>query len=505
MRFAVLFRLYVLWGCVVAATSASKATKRKVAGRKSRQVFEAEPVDGVWSDWGEWSQCSQTCGVGVSLRNRQCIAPPPPQLPPLTHSPPNWAGYLPGGVRTPVSSPLRPFYPRHPGQHVPYHASAYPNNHNQGLPLYRNTPADGGGPPVPAQANPSSSLYQPDFSPASQDPNPVFQSPYHPSSQSHNNQPARVIRRPTNPAPARSGGGGNRRSVSNNKEAGATRRSSPIRPGQFGYGRVPFSLPLHRQNRQARHTINGTDITPSSTSDLDVNENNNQKEQREEAVFEEDQESTGTESPTTTTTTRKPYRHVVRQAYPDPRPRERAPPFQFSRRQFNWNSVTAPPPPVPAQSHLNSPGSPYAPPLHRPNHLNWEREHQPPTGNVYPLQHPSVPYGGTEAGQGGGRVVYRCSGSEKEYRRCFSQPLCLRVVSSSPVIVRSFPGSNTGLLSLNTYLDGNFLLLLRYKDCVCTWPPPEYTPLQWPFTHDYHLPELQEPLVTTQAIIPRAA
>ncbi|XP_033836930.1 thrombospondin type-1 domain-containing protein 4 [Periophthalmus magnuspinnatus] len=429
MRFAVLFRLYALWGCVVAVTSVTKAAKRKVAARRSRQVYEAETAEGVWSFWGEWSQCSQTCGVGVSQRTRKCLAPPPPQRSPLSHSPPNWAGYVPGGVRTPVSSPLRPFYsPHHPGQHVPYHASPYPNNHNQGLPLYRNTPASGGGAAVPVQPNPnpnpSASLYQPDFSPTNQDRIPAYQSPYQSASQNYNNQPPRVMRRPNNPSAARSGGGGNRRSVSTNREAGAAaaaRRSSPIRPGQFGYGRVPFSLPLHRQNRQARHTANGTDIAPSLTPDLDVNKNNEQ----EEALFGDDEDNTVApsteEMTTTTTTTRKPSRHVVRQAYSNTRARERVPPYQVTRRQFDWNSVTAPPPPVPPQSHPDSPGSPYAPPLHRPNHVNWEREHQLPTGNVYPLQNPSVPYGGAEAGQDRGRVVYRCSGSEKEYRRCFSQ------------------------------------------------------------------------------------
>uniref|UniRef100_A0A3B3ZXF1 Uncharacterized protein n=1 Tax=Periophthalmus magnuspinnatus TaxID=409849 RepID=A0A3B3ZXF1_9GOBI len=271
-----------------------------VAARRSRQVYEAETAEGVWSFWGEWSQCSQTCGVGVSQRTRKCLAPPPPQRSPLSHSPPNWAGYVPGGVRTPVSSPLRPFYsPHHPGQHVPYHASPYPNNHNQGLPLYRNTPASGGGAAVPVQPNPnpnpSASLYQPDFSPTNQDRIPAYQSPYQSASQNYNNQPPRVMRRPNNPSAARSGGGGNRRSVSTNREAGAAAaaRSSPIRPGQFGYGRVPFSLPLHRQNRQARHTANGTDIAPSLTPDLDTGGGGARDSRAEQCAAFNDQEFMG--------------------------------------------------------------------------------------------------------------------------------------------------------------------------------------------------------------------
>uniref|UniRef100_A0A3Q3QDS7 PLAC domain-containing protein n=1 Tax=Monopterus albus TaxID=43700 RepID=A0A3Q3QDS7_MONAL len=145
---------------------------------KSRQVFEAEPLQGVWSAWGEWSECSQTCGVGVSQRSRK------------------W--YLPGGIRDPVISPVHPYHPsRYPGQHLPYQPLPTSTNQNPGLPLYRNTPV-GEGSPMPAQlAGAVLNIY------------PVV---FH------------FLR-------------------------------SSIRPGQFGYGRVPFSLPLHRPNRQAPSPI----------------------------------------------------------------------------------------------------------------------------------------------------------------------------------------------------------------------------------------------------------
>uniref|UniRef100_A0A096MEH7 ADAMTS like 4 n=1 Tax=Poecilia formosa TaxID=48698 RepID=A0A096MEH7_POEFO len=97
--------------------------------------------------------------------------------------------------------PRNPYYPsRYPGQHPSYHSPSVSRSHNPGLPLYRNT--GGEGPPV--QSNQSPPLYHPEVSPSGQE-------------------------------------------------------ASSVRPGQFGYGKVPFSLPLHRTNRQARHTANGTD------------------------------------------------------------------------------------------------------------------------------------------------------------------------------------------------------------------------------------------------------
>ncbi|TNN80968.1 Thrombospondin type-1 domain-containing protein 4 [Liparis tanakae] len=454
MRLGLLCRLCVLWGFVVVTTSVVKTAKKKVTGRRSRQVFEAEPVEGVWAAWAEWSDCSQTCGVGLSQRSRTCLPPPPP--PPISHPPPNWAGYLPGGIGGPVLSPGRPYYPPHyPGQNQPYHSPPISTNHNQGVSLYRNTNPGGGGDPVPGQANPNPMFYQAEMSPTNQDHGSSYRSPYHAPSHS-NNQPARTIRRPTNPGAPRAAGGGSRRSIGHTREGLNARRSSAIRPGQFGYGRVPFSLPLHRPNRQARHTANSTDAETSPAPDEDGADHKGDEDEatggdgehrkagrREVEVVSV--EPAAEEVPTTTTTTGNPHRHADRAPHAHAehgRARERAPPppvFSRSsspallpnRHRFDWNSVTAPPPPGPPLSRPNSPAAapPFSSPLHRPMHR--ERELQPrfsphvtPTGDIYPLQHLHTPHLGAESGRDGGRAapqVVRCSGPEKEYRRCFSQ------------------------------------------------------------------------------------
>nr|XP_020473225.1 ADAMTS-like protein 4 isoform X2 [Monopterus albus] len=421
------FLLCVLWGCVVLMTSLTKAAKRKATNRRSRQVFEAEPLQGVWSAWGEWSECSQTCGVGVSQRSRKCLPPSPPQTP-------SWAGYLPGGIRDPVISPVHPYHPsRYPGQHLPYQPLPTSTNQNPGLPLYRNTPV-GEGSPMPAQANPSSPFYQSELSPANQDLVSGYRSPFHTPSHSYS-QPARIIRRPANPGAARAGGAGSRR--------------SSIRPGQFGYGRVPFSLPLHRPNRQARHTVNGTGAAtpvPGLAVHKDNLDNNRREEEERESDGEErgagtggeeeekHEDREGTESPTAeevptvTTTTGSPYHHdrPSHTHIHHGRGREQVPSsYSFSR--------ALPPPPVSPHLHPNSlpVTSWFSSPLHHSLPLHRDRGlhpgfgvQAPPASNIYPLQHPHMPHLGVESSRDGGRAaprVYKCSGPEKQHRRCFSQ------------------------------------------------------------------------------------
>lgn len=341
----------------------------------------------------------------------------------------------------------------------------------------------------------------------------------------------------------------------------STRRSSDIRPGQFGYGRVPFSLPLHRPNRQARHTVNGTGAQTSAAPNEDDAENNasQDEETRSEGAkrkparrdVEEALEKPVAEEVTTTTAAAgNPHRHVGHRPQTNTehgRARERAPPTHFlsrsssppllpNRHRFNWHSVTAPPPPVPPLSRPNpaAVAPPFSHPLRRSGPAHREREleagfgpHVPPTGDIYPLQHTRNPHLGVESGSDGGRAapqVFRCSGPEKEYRRCFSQvrpsprgrkviiplsPLASRhinhlssslshlLLSSNSarrvvegavgrgvklkvtrvcLIGRSFPSSNTTLVSLGNQMETHCNSLRSPKACVYSGSQAEYTP-----------------------------
>ncbi|XP_077382058.1 thrombospondin type-1 domain-containing protein 4 [Festucalex cinctus] len=368
MRIASFFRLFALWAFAEVATSASKPAKRKAGVRRSRQALEAEPVEGAWSTWTEWSSCSRSCGVGVSQRSRKCLPPAPP---PVSYPPVNW-----GAGAAVVFQPDN----RQPTPH-----RRAPNHPDRGLSLYRNTPP-GGDHPAPA-------FYQ-----GAPDRVSVYRSPYRAPSRAYQQQ-QRSVRRPGGGG---SGGEGGRRSVGAGREALPVRRSSSIRPGQFGYGKVPFSLPLHRPSRQARHAANSTASPPRL------------------AVTGSEEDEVEEEAATTTAapaSTAPPQSHARRVRVPPslphflPRPQSSSSVLSAHRR-FDWRTVTAPPPPPPYDS-----------PLHRP-HTGFGPQ-APQAGNVYPLQHPLGPHVGEELSVGGGGrrtpLNYRCAGLEKEYRRCFSQ------------------------------------------------------------------------------------
>uniref|UniRef100_A0A8C1YKH7 PLAC domain-containing protein n=1 Tax=Cyprinus carpio TaxID=7962 RepID=A0A8C1YKH7_CYPCA len=242
----------------------------QAAGRQSRQA-EEEALEGVWGPWSEWVECSQSCGVGVSERRRQCM--PPPQTPPLMWNRP---AYLPPGV---------------------------PNN----TPFYI----------CPAGLFPAYS---------------------------------HVIFCPC-----------------------TTRSSSSIRPGQFGYGRVPYSLPLHRQNRHARHT------RPERTSDGEPHRH----VQEHERITHSRPLTQG---------------HVARNRRIDGRS-SRQVPHSYTHTIHRSHTPREPPP-----YGLQTPTNPNPEPwvlqnAGQPSRNEAERDRRPPAA----------------------AHNYRCSGRDTEYRRCSLQ------------------------------------------------------------------------------------
>ncbi|XP_059574620.1 ADAMTS-like protein 4 isoform X2 [Alligator mississippiensis] len=211
-------------------------SSHKVPPRTSRQAPEEDGtgprVPGVWGSWGPWSSCSQPCGPGVSERTRVCQ---PPLLPPPP--PAAWAG---GGTRRPAP----PFQEEWAGTY-PLHTD--------------------GGPALPPRYSPPPRYTRHEELPAAplRRPPPALD-----DSSGHGLAP--VPRRPPSRAPARSviplfkpevgdrprhSSMGHSRTATPTQVAGAARRSQTrdtIKPGKYGYGKVPFALPLHREEGAPR-------------------------------------------------------------------------------------------------------------------------------------------------------------------------------------------------------------------------------------------------------------
>ncbi|XP_075048272.1 ADAMTS-like protein 4 isoform X2 [Mixophyes fleayi] len=290
--------------------------EEKLPHRTPRQTLEDEAVEnkisGTWSSWGPWSSCSQTCGLGVMERSRTCLSPyqqvpwVPRQEP---RSEPNPHIIQPNpqppfhDERANIYSmgPARPAYPLHTDGEIaaPFVDPYVPRNppsvrYN---PFNRNTRQEtlpGGSQPSyqrrdqpPNHRSTSNrgravprapeTLWQP-----SPHDLPIRQDALRASEtismhrKPHQDVPATFIRRNTSrvddssqPWPffpdsipllkpeswEETNPGRALPPLTPTKESRFSRRSrvrNAIRPGKYGYGKIPFALPLHTEKEESQ-------------------------------------------------------------------------------------------------------------------------------------------------------------------------------------------------------------------------------------------------------------
>ncbi|XP_066465335.1 ADAMTS-like protein 4 isoform X1 [Eleutherodactylus coqui] len=274
----------------------------KVPHRRSRQTIEDDSLEnkivGTWGSWGTWSSCSQTCGLGVIERSRTCLSPYQ-QVPWVARSEPNPHNIQPHS-ETPFRDergnifsmgPARSSYPLHVEREIaapfvePYiQRNPPPSRHNQFNRNVREETFAGGSqssysrrdqPPYHRSTSnrgrtapqPPGTLWQP--SPLDMPPRQdalrasetisIHRKPHQdvPFNRRNNSRvddssqpwpffPDSIpLLKPdsweeTNPGPALP-------PLFPTKESRFSRRSrvrNVIKPGRYGYGKVPFALPL---------------------------------------------------------------------------------------------------------------------------------------------------------------------------------------------------------------------------------------------------------------------
>ncbi|KAM8920951.1 ADAMTS-like protein 4 [Pelodytes ibericus] len=304
----------------------------KTSQRSPRQALEdgaaTNKISGTWSSWGPWSSCSQSCGVGVLERSRTCLSPyvqvpwvpgsvpephiiqTQPQPPfrderenpyPFGGSRPAFPLHTDGEIAAPFTDP---FAPRNPSsaRYNPFNRNtrqetlpagsqpAYPRR-NQ-LPYQRSTSNRG-----------RSAVRQPDpvYQPAPVDPphrqdallasEPIasrrnFKKDLHSTFMRNN-----VSRHddPSQPWPffpdsipllkpdswEEESLGQPSPPLSPTKESRYSKRSrvrNGIKPGKYGYGKLPFALPLHRDKEDSQrfkrhHKSTGNGVTSAPRRD----------------------------------------------------------------------------------------------------------------------------------------------------------------------------------------------------------------------------------------------
>ncbi|XP_039219398.1 ADAMTS-like protein 4 isoform X1 [Crotalus tigris] len=294
---------------LVALSLASEKVAPRTPRQSSGEEAAGSRAPGVWGSWGVWSACSQPCGLGVLERTRSCQSP-------YQRDP--WAGRAEGVPRPPVSQQQqqqqRPRFrdrPPPPSGHWPAHPLRSGRNSWSASSVYRGNPHGSVNRHVRQEARAAADgALPPSHSEPPRDPSPFFQATRSWGSplgyQGFPSQP-RPQRPPTaggsrTPAqkvvplykPARQGG---REGGSNQEEdppgswpddnplswaasprpdssqaAWRSRVRETIKPGKYGYGRVPFALPLHKEPAEGgtprfkRHPGEKTGEPPASST-----------------------------------------------------------------------------------------------------------------------------------------------------------------------------------------------------------------------------------------------
>ncbi|XP_063173236.1 ADAMTS-like protein 4 [Candoia aspera] len=270
----------------------------KVPPRTPRQASGEEAVGsrapGLWSSWGAWSACSQPCGLGVSERARTCRAP-------YQHGP--WAGRT-EGVPQPISQPQqqRPRLedrPPRPYGHWPAHPLGPERNTWPASSISGNSPHGSANRHVRQEAIAALDGALTASRPGPpRDPDPFFEATQ-PWGSPHGREG--FPSQPQRPSaaqnvlplfkPARRGGHeGNREEpppwswpddtpfsraaspLPDSQVAWRSRVRETIKPGKYGYGKVPFALPLHKDPAEGgtprfkrHHGERTRELPPAST------------------------------------------------------------------------------------------------------------------------------------------------------------------------------------------------------------------------------------------------